>query len=401
LSFLFRISIVAFLILIITAHSNTATKQSGTKKQPVTNNEDGPTATEMRLLDNDWWPTKGTAPRDQYAGSAACAGCHAEKAASYASTQMAHAMAPVNSEKVPELIHGPLQRTIGLYSYSLAQTPAGPMFSISSGKQSLSATIGWAFGVGEIGRTYVYESSGHFYESHLSYYSELQNLDFTTGHARLVPDKLELALGRPIADPGSCFGCHSTEATVSNHFDPQQLIPGVTCEGCHGPGAQHVTLMSVGQAGEEPSMIFDPAKLSPVAAVDFCGACHRTSVDVSFLGITGTFTLRFPAYRLQASRCWNKPDSRLTCFACHDPHQPLVRDLASYDKYCLACHKGGPENKILSSRQDVHSLRTAPNCPRAQKECVTCHMPRYQVPEMHATFTDHTIAIYRPKSKPN
>ena len=395
LNFLSPISTVALLILTLTAHSQTVAKQAGTT------DDDEPSATEMRLLNSEWWPTKAAASRDEYSGSAACARCHAEKVTSYASTQMAHALAPINSATMPELTKRPLHRTIGSYNYSLEQTPAGTMFSVSNGTESLSAAIGWVFGVGEIGRTYVYEQSNRFYESHLSYYSQLQNLDFTTGHPRLVPDKLELALGRPIADPGACFSCHSTEATIGNHFDPQHLIPGVTCEGCHGPGAEHVALMSAGQSGQVPSMIFDPAKLSPVAAVDFCGACHRTSVDVSFLGVSGRFTLRFPAYRLQGSRCWSKPDSRLTCFACHDPHQPLVRETSSYDKNCLACHRGGPENKTASSRQDAHSPRTGPSCPVAQKECVTCHMPRYQVQEMHATFTDHTIAIYKEAPKSN
>lgn len=381
----------AFLCLSV-IQSYAATKSS------VPDGDEESTTTEMRLLDPGWWPTKGSPARDEYAGNAACAGCHAEKAASYASTQMAHAMAPVSAGALAELARGPIHRTIGSFKYSLTSTPAGPVLSVSDGTQSLSAAIGWVFGVGEIGRTYVYQQNNRFYESHLSYYTDLQNLDFTTGHSRSVPAKLALALGRPISDPGSCFGCHATEATTSGHFDPQHLIPGVTCEGCHGPGATHVALMSAGKAGDAPSMIFNPASLAPVAAVDFCGSCHRTAVDVSFLGVSGAFTLRFPAYRLQGSRCWKKPDSRLTCSACHDPHQPLVRDLMSYDKNCLACHKGGPGTKTVPTSQDGNRARTAPACPVAEKACVTCHMPRYPVPEMHATFTDHTIAIYKQKT---
>ena len=393
LSRVFACFVSASMLCLFAIQVGAATKAS------VPTSEDESTTTEMRLLEPGWWPTKGTASRDEYAGSAACARCHAEKVASYASTQMAHAMTPVSAEQLPELARGTIQRTIGSYNYSLTSSSAGPAFSITNGTQSLSAAIGWVFGVGEIGRTYVYQQNNRYHESHLSYYTDLQNLDFTTGHTRSVPAKLALALGRPIADPGSCFGCHATQATTSGHFDPQHLIPGVTCEGCHGPGVVHVALMSEGKAGEAPSMIFNPAKLAPVAAVDFCGACHRTAVDVSFLGISGAFTLRFPAYRLQGSRCWRKPDSRLTCSACHDPHQPLVRDLMSYDKNCLACHQGEPITKVASVTHKGNPARTAPPCPVAQKACVTCHMPRFQVPEMHATFTDHTIAVY--KQKPN
>lgn len=391
-SFLSRASALCIPALFICISASQA--RAATKSSPSTSEEES-TTTEMRLLDPGWWPTKGAAARDEYAGSEACVRCHADKATSYASTQMAHAMTPASAQLLHELARGPIHRSIGTYYYSLAQTPTGPVFSITDGTQSLSAAIGWVFGVGEIGRTYVYRQNDRFYESHLSYYTELNDLDFTTGHDRSVPEQLALALGKPISDPALCFGCHSTESTTSSHFDPQHLIPGVTCEGCHGPGAQHVALMSAGQGGQVPSMMFNPATLNPVAAVDFCGACHRTAVDVSFLGISGAFTLRFPAYRLQASRCWSKPDARLTCFACHDPHQPLVRDSESYDRNCLACHQGGSAAKIGSTAEGENQARTAPSCPVAQKACVTCHMPRYQVPEMHATFTDHTIAVYK------
>src|SRR5215469_156919 len=370
-------------------------------KKPAGLADEVPAATEMRVLEPGWWPTKGTAPRDAYAGSAACAGCHADKAESYAATPMAHAVSAVTSDKLPELRPGPLHFLIGAYRYELTQPPTSLTYSVSDGTRSLSQAIRWVFGTGEIGRTYVYRQDADFYESHLSYYSGPQALDFTTGHSRSVPGALAGALGRRIANPRACFGCHSTEATTNDHFDPQHLIPGVTCEACHGPGAQHVALMSTTQDAQAPSMIFNPARLGPVASVDFCGACHRTSVDVTFLGISGIFTLRFPAYRLQGSRCWTKPDARLTCFACHDPHQPLVREPSSYDKNCLACHhKPATARASLGSadRSFLPTSSTAAVCPIGQRACVTCHMPQYQVPEMHATFTDHKIAIHREKN---
>jgi hypothetical protein len=315
---------------------------------------------------------------------------------------MAHALTQVTSEKLPELAHGPLQFTIGTYNYQLTSSPSGATYSVNNGTGSLSRSINWVFGTGEIGRTYVYQENGDLYESHLSYYSSPQALDFTTGHSRSAPGALDdRALGKVIANPGACFGCHGTESTTAGRFDPQRVISGVTCEACHGPGAQHVALMSATQDTQAPSMIFNPATLGPVAAVDFCGACHRTSVDVAFLGISGIFTLRFPAYRLQASRCWIKPDARLTCFACHNPHQPLVRELSSYDKNCLSCHQNTRAAGTTLSSADHTSLRTkasAPPCPVGQKACVTCHMPKYQVPEIHATFTDHKIAIHRERS---
>jgi len=233
----------------------------------------------------------------------------------------------------------------------------------------------------------------------VSYYSAGKLLDFTTGNPRSEPDQIENALGRRMlpTEPAFCFGCHAAAATTEDHFNEKQLIPGVTCEACHGPGAEHATQMNLGNL--QSRAIMNPARFGPVGSVDFCGACHRTSVDVALSGVTGIFTLRFPAYRLQRSRCWGTGDARITCTACHNPHQPLVRNAEAYDKNCLSCHAGGStstEHPGLNSatRQAKTGSAIGKACPVAQKSCVTCHMPKYTIPEMHTSFTDHKIAIH-------
>ena len=142
----------------------------------------------------------------------------------------------------------------------------------------------------------------------------------------------------------------------------------------------------------------NPARLGPVAAADYCGACHRTAVDVSLMKLGGILILRLPAYRLERSRCWGKGDARLTCSACHDPHQSLVRDPGSYDRNCLACHAAGSvtPDADTSFNSGCGTVRNGGVCPVAQKNCMSCHMPQYTIPEMHTTFTDHKIASHRP-----
>jgi Cytochrome c554 and c-prime len=202
---------------------------------------------------------------------------------------------------------------------------------------------------------------------------------------------LDTALGHRIYpnDARQCFGCHSTAATTSNRFDPEQLIPGITCEACHGPGARHIQAIKLGQVAKAATLILNPALLNPADSVEFCGACHRTSVDAALTGITGIFTLRFPVHRLERSRCWGVGDARLTCPACHDPHRPLVRDAASYDSRCLSCHLFTGDAKSSLDHPGVA-------CRAGQTTaCVTCHMPKYSIPEMHSTFTDHKISVHR------
>ena len=362
--------------------------------------------TEDRLLAPGWWPRKGTEVRERYVGSAACAACHAQIVDLQKTSPMASASMPANESAFARLgITGPLRFSTGTYKFEIAQSAGGPVYSASDGAQSVSTPMSWAFGSGHFGQTYLYQQQGTFYESNLSYYPAIRALDFTPGHTRSAPTSLAHALGEPQL-PGTiraCFGCHTTAATTSNRFDPDHARPGVTCEACHGPGAQHVAAMSLANGNQSASFTFNPASLSASDSVEFCGACHRTTLDAIDTNIHGILTLRFPVYRLQSSRCWgSEGDRRITCVACHDPHRPLVTDDAAYDKKCLNCHRLVSSSRT-ASKPGAHAAsarpakdHSGPACPVAQKDCVSCHMPKYNVPEMHGDFTDHKIAIHYP-----
>ena len=73
-----------------------------------------------------------------------------------------------------------------------------------------------------------------------------------------------------------CRTCHaSRQRSTTEH-----LIPGVSCEACHGPGANQEAMMKSGQRELGIGSILNPGRLDPVDLVDFCGACHRTFMDV-------------------------------------------------------------------------------------------------------------------------
>lgn len=147
-------------------------------------------------------------------------------------------------------------------------------------------------------------------------------------------------MARPVtcAELVRCFGCRTTASTINEKLPEEKVIPGVTCEARHGPGLQHAIAKGVenlppasGKDERQADLIFDPGKLAPADAVDFCGACHGTWWDIKLAALTGLANLRAQPYRLEKSRCWGKRgDARLTWVACHDPHRPLVHDLVSY-----------------------------------------------------------------------
>jgi hypothetical protein len=138
-------------------------------------------------------------------------------------------------------------------------------------------------------------------------------------------------------------------------------------------------------------MIFDPGSLDRVDQVDFCGACHRTWQDVvsgHLIGL-GVFNVRFAPYRLENSQCWAKGDARIACVPCHDPHKPLVHEAAAYDAKCLACHQA-------TGRQKRTANLIGKACRVAERNCVSCHMPKVEPPGLHSAFTDHWIRVVKP-----
>jgi predicted CXXCH cytochrome family protein len=355
-------------------------------------------ATEDRLQLSRWWPTKGTAARGEFLGPQACEPCHASKVHSQAQTPMAHAaVRPADSEQLRT--HEQLTFHDPPYTYQITRQADGSIYTVTDGTQTISVPVGWPFGLGEAGQTYLLERNGTFYESRVSYYRALDGLDFTPGQAHsksLSVQTLDDALGRRLVNASEtqhCFACHTTASTTNNHFDPSGLIPGVTCEACHGPGAKHVAAMKVKQTKPGMSSIFDPGQLDPVDQMDFCGSCHRTFADVILARTDGIRNVRFQPYRLEKSQCWIKSGGGITCLACHNPHQARMRDAASYDDVCLGCHRPGAAGvAALGHSGKPHSGKP---CPVAKTECVSCHMPRYPMPGMHVEFTDHFIRVAR------
>jgi cytochrome c554/c'-like protein len=354
--------------------------------------------TKDRLSEPHWWPTKSTPALEAYASDNACNVCHSTKASSQLNTSMAKAAlrlkGPIRS---PDLASGTAQ--LGTYLYRISSDHLGSALTVSSGKQSISANIGWIFGVGVHGQTYILEKKGDLYESQVSSFAGLQSMELTPGHTPVEPDNLENALGERLTTSlaARCFACHTTHSSTSARFDASHAVPGVHCEACHGPGRHHIEAMQAGNADEALQAISNPARLSPAESVDFCGSCHRTSMDVVISEEAyGPINVRFQPYRLEKSRCWGtQGDARLTCVACHDPHEPVVRSASFYDQRCLNCHAA------QEAKSPGHDSPSAV-CPVARANCTSCHMPKSEVPEMHAKFTDHFIRVVRTgESYPN
>lgn len=356
---------------------------------PVTAEMPATAATQMttdeHLMQPGWWPRKGDAPRSAYVGAAVCAECHTE----LFNGQQQHAMAHSSFRPNNAAATVPAARfSMGPAVYSISSENKTLVYKVNYNAQSFSVPLTWVFGSGHHGQTFVYYRAGQWWETRMTIFKGFGS-GVTPGESGAVPESLADALGRsiPSQELPKCFGCHATAAVTSGKFNPASGIPGISCEGCHGPGAAHVALAHAG-VSTNPGLIFNPAHLDPATSVDFCGSCHRTWWDVSELRNQGVNVVRFSAYRLEQSRCWGKGDARLTCAACHNPHKPLATYASAYDQKCLSCH-------VQSAAIAPSADHPGPACRVKTSNCTSCHMPRYEVPQMHSLFTDHRIRVVR------
>ena len=333
-----------------------------------------------------WRPTRElTGVRD--VGSSACAQCHAPLTEKRLANLMSRALEAVESSEILKA-HPRLSFRVGRYNYQIARSGNRSTYTISDGTNSISEPILFCFGQGKAGQTYVFRHGEIFYESRVSYYQEIQGLDFTILHPRSEPVSLEEGLGRPMTMEAAqgCFACHSTSAVVNAQLQLDHLIPGVTCEGCHGPGEKHIASI---KAGNRNLRIFNPAKMdADELSQEFCGACHVSFEKALLMPKQGGMNnLRYQPYRIFNSR-GHSGDARISCVACHDPHDKLAEGAAYYDSKCLACH-------VTTRDQGKTAARSAPACPVSKQKCTTCHMPKIDLPGAHGKFTDHWIRIVK------
>ncbi len=266
----------------------------------------------------------------QYAGSETCRACHPRQFAAHARTGHAQALAA-------------------------SRAPGAE----------------WAFGAGLQAITYVSRIDDEYYLEHgLSWYRETNALDLTPGHRTPAGERYRTF--DPAASIFRCFQCHSTgPLRLAPGFRIQPAEPGVQCEACHGPGAEHA-------AAQKP--IRNPRRLSAAALNDLCGACHRKPAaagdDTDW---TNPWNTRHQPLYLAQSACFRRSQGRLSCLTCHSAHAPLSRDTAAYDRACSSCHARPRHRSVIAGRA-----------------CISCHMPAV-VPQAHLRFANHWIGVYAPE----
>jgi hypothetical protein len=338
---------------------------------------------------------KTASPRPGYAGNAACAKCHREESLSYEHTAHRLTSQPANRQTVLGTLHPPGNV---LTISDPKKNPAQPaLFFKTETKDNeivQSAVTGWddplftrseqldvVTGSGVRGQTYLYWQGDRLFELPVSYWADGHRWVNSPGYIDGTAD-----FSRPI-NPG-CIECHASYIrplstdTLTNSYDRPTLETGISCETCHGPGAEHVARYSNGAAHPAESGILNPAKFTRDRQVDACAYCHngiqREAIAPAFSFVPGkpltdffkplpTEAAAHPDVHgnqvglLERSRCYQS-SPQMSCSTCHNTHAP-ERTAASYSTACLKCHQWTScgESKRIG--------------PSIAKNCVDCHMP--------------------------
>ena len=328
-------------------------------------------------------PTLGWAQASQE-NSASCARCHAEGRTQPA-THMAHALETVEQARI--LIDHPLLTgSYGKYSYRIERKGDQSLYSVTDGTATITMPIRWTMGASSaLGQTYILEKDGKLYESRMSWFKELNSLGPTLGGHTTHPADLEEAAGRLMSqdDKLRCFGCHATDAASGRQLTLDKMTPGVQCGHCHEATEAHVEGMARGSGKPAvPAGLAGLHDLSAEEASNFCGRCHRTWSEIVIQEDHSINNIRFQPYRLWGSQCYDPDDARISCLACHDPHTEASEHPVDYDAKCQACHGGGKVG--------------AKACRVSKNNCVSCHMPKIELPGAHYKFSDHRIRVVKP-----
>ena len=206
----------------------------------------------------------------------------------------------------------------------------------------------------------------------------------------------------------SCLDCHNTWIEnvpgAVTRFSPDNMILGVSCERCHGPGREHIAHHQA-RPGDAARAIVHPGHLERERQIDVCAQCHATvrrrgplfgytpgqPLESHYRVVEHKYPEEEPVVNqvrsLRQSKCFAK--SEMTCTTCHNPHRPAQ----SGQQDCLKCHQPA-------------SCREQPRIPaELRQDCIGCHMPsrprtnvRYDTDRDRflpaALRPDHRIAVY-------
>lgn len=379
-----------------------------------------------------------------FVGSSTCGECHATKYEAWRSSTHGRAGGPPNRETIIAPFDGrpiqfadatvvPTVNDAGEYLFTIRQTQRAPA------SLRVDGVIGGGHMVGGGTQGFVSQFPDGTVRFLPFDYSRTNDLWFCNSGTRTSEGWVSITPDMRLADCGdwppnrvlgaearfsNCQECHgsqihlSYDASVGAYRTDIKSL-SINCESCHGPGKEHVERARTGALGQGAELALRSFGTEDKdASLEVCFQCHalKDALERGYLPgkpLQRHYSLKgsligddplFPDGRVRTfayqqnhlySDCYL--NGSMTCVDCHDPHGQGYRDVFGAplpsrfsDGQCTSCH---PSKADDVTRHTKH----APDSPGSQ--CVSCHMPYLQHPELgdqvRFARSDHSIPIPR------
>ncbi len=360
---------------------------------------------------------------EQFAGSAKCASCHKEIYESFVHT--AHNLTSQTASE--SAIKGSFDEGKNKFPYFYFTTVA--MEKRDSGlyqvlyyhnAEKLNMRFDLVIGSGTRGQSFGSWKNNRIFQLPVSYLTSADAWCNSPGYPNYEP-----VFNRRIV--ARCLECHSTyfkDISTKAHpaeFDRNQIVYGVQCESCHGPGEKHVEFQQQNPEEKKGRYIISTSLFSRQQKLDMCNYCHNNTIKTEkppFDFLPGdTLTETTPATKinidsqsidvhgnqyglLRSSKCFIVSGT-MDCSSCHNTHRQERGDLELFSRKCMTCHSEANGNFCKMSQLPVSVIKS---------NCIDCHMPKKQSKTLTlelegkpkntpATLRSHLIAIYLNESK--
>ncbi len=398
---------------------------------------------------------------DDFVGSAACAGCHAEQYGRWAESTHGRA----GGEPGPETVIAPFDGTPIVFRdgtvLPVVDSAGRYLFVVrQEGRPERAMTVDGVIGGGHMlgGGTQGFvtrlaDGTARFLPFDYSRQLDAWFCNTATRADRgWLPVTPDLALGDcgdwpPVRILGTmsrfanCQSCHGSQITAT--FEPGTGVDtrwtslDINCESCHGPARRHVELMASPAsfvAAADPSGPADPPNSADPADIGLdsrvldgvdkslgvCFRCHSLGDVIREDYLSGApladyYALLLPAlgdephladgrvatFAYQGSHLSSScyVDGSMTCVSCHEPHGLGYWDV---NRAPLASETDDRQctscHASKAADPEAHTFHPA-GSPGAR--CVSCHMPYLQHPvigdDVPFARSDHTIPVPRPQ----
>jgi tetratricopeptide (TPR) repeat protein len=206
----------------------------------------------------------------------------------------------------------------------------------------------------------------------------------------------------------SCHGCHVSQLTSNYDLETDTYAttwaePGINCEACHGPSAEHNRVFREAPKGHKPEdiKIITWKNFTPEQKNAACSICHAKMSPVTanfapgdrFFDHFDMATLEDPDFypdgrdlgenytytSWMLSPC--AKTGKLDCVTCHTSSgRYRFKAEEKANDACMPCHENHVENATAHTHHQQGSTGN---------KCISCHMPKTSFARMNRT--DHSM----------